>query len=157
MRLTLWGNASALKAARMTFGGSWYAPTLRSPSSLKMPHRNRYLCRLTLKQSWYNLCQNPFLLHHAAHTMLKFCHIWNKETLPMTPVSTLKIISAKSNTSQPCLYVQCIWQRGRKTWALSCAILSLISHKKWERTDVISSYAADCRHNTKMELDHCSV
>lgn len=47
MRWTLWGNASVLKTAKRTFGESWFAPTLRCPSFLKMTHLSRYFLRWT--------------------------------------------------------------------------------------------------------------
>lgn len=41
-RWTLWRSAWVLRTAKMTCGGSWYAPTLRCPSSLKRTRLNRW-------------------------------------------------------------------------------------------------------------------
>lgn len=41
-RWTLWRSAWVLRTARMTFGESWYAPTLRCRSSLKRTRLNRW-------------------------------------------------------------------------------------------------------------------
>lgn len=133
MRSTLWGNASTPRAARMTCGGSWYAPTSRFPSCLRMPHRSRYLSvnwlysaadRAVSQFSGVLIntmqpvrCPGLNFLYQFL-LIVKFCpvylcsfHIDETYKLPCQEASGLLACS------------QSVWRGGRKTRVLSCAAL----------------------------------